>query len=148
LIWCRFKRGYYRGIGEFHLSGKSAENEWVKKTVDFAVANNLYLHAHADEEAVEILMLHNTRAQIIWAHTGFGLPTARVSAMLDKYPALWGELSYRGGITDGAGKLTPERWAAYGDIMAGYRAWLEQLLPKVAAQIAHGNAPSLFADKP
>ena len=141
----------------------------MKKTVDFAVANNLYLHAHADEEAVEILMRHNPRARIIWAHTGFGLPTERVSAMLAKYPALWGELSYRGGITDGAGKLTPEwralferypdrfllgsdtwvpeRWAAYGDIMAGYRAWLAQLPPKVAAQIAHGNARALFADK-
>jgi Amidohydrolase len=169
LVQDEFKRGYYRGIGEFHLSGKSAENEWVKKTVDFAVANNLYLHAHADEEAVEILMRHNPRARIIWAHTGFGLPTERVSAMLTKYPALWGELSYRGGITDGTGKLTPEwralferypdrfllgsdtwvpeRWAAYGDIMAGYRAWLEQLPPKVAAQIAHGNARALFADK-
>jgi len=168
LVQDEFKRGYYRGIGEFHLSGKSAENEWVKKTVDFAVANNLYLHAHADEEAVEILMRHNPRARIIWAHTGFGLPTERVSAMLTKYPALWGELSYRGGITDGTGKLTPEwralferypdrfllgsdtwvpeRWAAYGDIMAGYRAWLEQLPPKVAAQIAHSNARALFAD--
>ena len=169
LVQDEFKRGYYRGIGEFHLAGKSAENEWVKKTVDFAVANNLYLHAHADEEAVEILMRHNPRAQIIWAHTGFGLPTERVSAMLAKYPDLWGELSYRGGITDGAGKLTPEwralferypdrfllgsdtwipeRWATYGDIMAGYRAWLEQLPPKVAAQLAHGNARSLFADR-
>ncbi len=168
LVQDEFKRGYYRGIGEFHLSGKSAENEWVKKTVDFAVAKNLYLHAHADEEAVEILMRHNPRARIIWAHTGFGLPTERVSAMLAKYRDLWGELSYRGGITDGAGKLTPEwralferypdrfllgsdtwvpeRWAAYGDIMAGYRAWLDQLPPTVAAQIAHGNARSLFLD--
>jgi hypothetical protein len=68
LVQDEFKRGYYRGIGEFHLSGKSAENEWVKKTVDFAVANNLYLHAHADEEAVEILMRHNPRARIIWAY--------------------------------------------------------------------------------
>ena len=169
LVQDEFKRGYYRGIGEFHLSGKAAENEGVKKTVDFAVANNLYLHAHADEEAVEILMRHNPRARIIWAHTGFSLPTERVSALLAKYPALWAELSYRGGITDGAGKLTPEwralferypdrfllgsdtwipeRWAAYGDIMAGYRAWLDQLPPTVAAQIAHGNARALFADK-
>ena len=51
LVQDEFKRGYYRGIGEFHLHGKSAENEWVKKTVDFAVANNLYLHAHSDDEA-------------------------------------------------------------------------------------------------
>ena len=169
LVKDEFKRGYYRGIGEFHLSGKSAENEWVKKTVDFAVSNNLYLHAHADEAAVEILMRHNPRAQIIWAHTGFGLASERVSSMLAKYPKLWGELSYRSGIVDGAGKLTaewrslferypdrfllgsdtwvPERWASYGEIMAGYRAWLEQLPPDVAKQIAHGNARALFADQ-
>jgi predicted TIM-barrel fold metal-dependent hydrolase len=167
LVRDEFKRGYYRGIGEFHLSGKAADTEMVKKTVDFAVANNLYLHAHADDEAVEILMRHNPRAQIIWAHTGFGLASVRVAAMLAKYPKLWGELSYRSGITDGSGKLTPEwralferypdrfllgsdtwvpeRWAAYGDIMAGYRGWLAQLPPPVAKQIAHGNARALFA---
>jgi hypothetical protein len=169
LVQDEFKRGYYRGIGEFHLSGKAADTEMVKKTVDFAVANNLYLHAHADDEAVEILMRHNPRAQIIWAHTGFGLASARVSAMLAKYPKLWGELSYRSGITDGSGKLTPEwralferypdrfllgsdtwvpeRWVAYGEIMAGYRGWLAQLPLPVAKQIAHGNARALFAEK-
>jgi Amidohydrolase len=169
LVEEEFKRGYYRGIGEFHLSGKAADTEWVKKTVDFAVDHDLYLHAHADQEAVEILMRHNPRAKIIWAHTGFGLPTDRVAAMLGKYPNLWGELSYRGGIVDGAGKLTaewralferhpdrfllgsdtwvPERWASYGDIMAGYRAWLDQLPPEIAAKIAHGNARALFASR-
>jgi hypothetical protein len=168
LVQEEFKRGYYRGIGEFHLSGKSADTEMVKKTVDFAVTNNLYLHAHADDEAVEILMRHNPRARIIWAHTGFGLASERVSAMLEKYPKLWGELSYRSGITNGSGKLTPEwralferypdrfllgsdtwvpeRWASYGEIMAGYRGWLEQLPPAVAKQIAHGNARALFAE--
>jgi hypothetical protein len=169
LVQDEFKRGYYRGIGEFHLSGKAADTEMVKKTVDFAVANNLYLHAHADDEAVEILMRHNPRARIIWAHTGFGLASERVAAMLAKYPKLWGELSYRSGIVDGAGKLTeewralferypdrfllgsdtwvPERWASYGEIMAGYRAWLAQLPPAVAKQIAHGNARALFAER-
>ena len=129
-------------------------------------SNDLYLHAHADDIAVEILMRHNPRARIIWAHTGFGLSTDRVAEMLAKYPKLWGELSYRGGITDGGGKLTAEwralferypdrfllgsdtwinqRWESYGEIMAGYRAWLAQLPPKIAAQIAHGNARALF----
>src|ERR1700759_450921 len=169
LVRDEFKRGYYRGIGEFHLFGKAADTEMVKKTVDFAVANNLYLHAHADDEAVEILMRHNPRARIIWAHTGFGLASDRVAAMLARYPKLWGELSYRGGIVDGSGKLTPEwralferypdrfllgsdtwvpeRWAGYGEIMAGYREWLAQLPPAAAKQIAHGNARGLFAEK-
>jgi hypothetical protein len=167
LVQEEFKRGYYRGIGEFHLSGQAADNEWVKKTVDFAVANDLYLHAHADDVAVEILMRHNPKSRIIWAHTGFGLSERRVAEMLAKYPKLWGELSYRSGITDGAGKLTaewrglferfpdrfllgsdtwvPERWASYGEIMAGYRGWLAQLPPDIAARIAHGNARTLFA---
>ena len=169
LIQDEYKRGYYRGIGEFHLSGKAAATEWVKKTVDFAVAHDLYLHAHADDEAVEILMRHNPRAKIIWAHTGFGLSSARVAAMLATYPQLWGELSYRSGITANGGGLTPEwrglfekypdrfllgsdtwiseRWATYGAIMAEYRGWLKQLPPDVAAKIAHGNARRLFAEK-
>ncbi|ABD07457.1 Amidohydrolase 2 [Rhodopseudomonas palustris HaA2] len=168
LVQDEFKRGYYRGIGEFHLTGSAADTEVVKKTVDFAVAHDLYLHAHADEDAVEILMRHNPRARIIWAHTGFGLSTDRVAALLERYPKLVGELSYRSGIVGGGGALTPEwralierfpdrfllgsdtwvneRWAAYGEIMAGYRAWLVQLPPATAAKIAHGNARALFAD--
>ena len=167
LIQDEFKRGTYRGIGEFHLSPGNAKTEWVKKTVDFAVANDLYLHAHADDVTVEILMRHNPRARIIWAHTGFGLASNRVAEMLSKYPKLWGELSYRSGITDGSGQLTAEwrglferypdrfllgsdtwineRWAGYGDIMTSYRGWLAQLSPVIAAQIAHGNARAMFA---
>ena len=116
--------------------------------------------------AVEILMRHNPRARIIWAHTGFGLSTDRVAEMLSKYPKLWGELSYRGGIVDGSGKLTAEWRALFerfptascsaptpGSTSAGratatswpgYRAWLAQLPPKTAAQIANGNARALF----
>jgi hypothetical protein len=170
LVTDEFKRGGFRGIGEFHISGKAAASAWVKKTVDFAVANDLYLHAHADAEAVEILFGHNAKARIIWAHTGFGLAPDRVAELLTKYPALWGELSYRGGITDGAGQLTPEwrslftrfpdrfvvgsdtwineRWTSYGEIMAGYRGWLAQLPPVVAKKIAHETAQSLFGIAP
>jgi hypothetical protein len=163
LVQEEYKRGYHRGVGE------AADTEMVKKTVDFAVEKNLYLHAHADAEAVEILMRHNPKAQVIWAHTGFSLGSDRVAAMLAKYPKLWGELSYRSGIVDGGGRLTPEwrklfetypdrflvgsdtwvpeRWASYDDIMAGYRTWLAQLPPAIANKIAHGNARALFAEK-
>jgi hypothetical protein len=167
LVLEEHKRGGYRGVGEFHLTGRAAATDWVRKVVDFAVANDLYLHAHADEEAVEILFGHNARSRIIWAHTGFSLAPGRVAALLDKHRTLWGELSYRGGITDGNGKLTSDwralferypdrfligsdtwirdRWMSYGDIIAGYRRWLAQLPPDIAAKIAHGNAKVLFA---
>lgn len=165
LVREEYKRGGYRGIGEFHLTGRAAATDWVRKTVDFAVAHDLYLHAHADAEAVEILFAHNPKSRVIWAHTGFSLAPERVAALLDRYPALWGELSYRSGITEG-GRLSSawramferypdrfligsdtwinERWATYGDIIAGYRRWLAELPPEIAAKIAHGNARALF----
>ncbi|MDX2156542.1 MAG: amidohydrolase family protein [Hyphomicrobiaceae bacterium] len=167
LVTEELKRGYYRGIGEFHLSGRAAANEWVKRTVDLAVGSGLFLHCHCDAEALEILYDQNPKARVIWAHTGFSLEPARVEAFLQARAELWGELSYRAGLTDGAGKLTPawrillerysdrfligsdtwinERWASYGDIIAGYRAWLGQLPPEAARNIAHGNARRLFA---
>lgn len=165
LIEQEFKRGYYRGIGEFHLYGKSAWNPIVKRIVDFAVANDLYLHAHSDEEALLILFEHNPKARIIWAHTGFSTTPKRVAELLDQYPMLWGELSYRGGISAGA-TLTPEwrdlfarysdrfllgsdtwipeRWASYDDTFSEYRGWLKQLPPDQARRIAWGNAEKLF----
>jgi hypothetical protein len=169
LIEEEFRRGYYRGIGEFHLSGQSAATDWVKKTVDFAVAKDLYLHCHCDEEALLILYRHNARARIIWAHTGFSTPPARVAELLEKYQALWPELSYRSGITQG-GALSAEwrdlftrysdrfllgsdtwineRWASYDDTMREYRGWLKQLPLAQAQRIAHGNAERLFGPRP
>lgn len=166
LIEEEFARGGYVGIGEFHLSGKQADTAWVKRIVDFAVRHDLYLHAHADDEALEILFRHNPKARIVWAHTGFSTEPKKVEAYLKRYPALWGELSYRHGITAGAGRLSDdwrrllenypdrfligsdtwisERWAGYTDIMNGYRAWLGQLPPAAAEQIGFRNAERLF----
>jgi Amidohydrolase len=166
LVSEEFKRGYYRGLGEFHLSGRAPASEGVRKAVNFAVEHDLFLHAHGDDEMVEIMMGHNPKAKIIWAHTGFALPTERVAQLLEKYPNLWGELSYRSGIVTGDGKLSDEwralftrypdrfligsdtwineRWTAYSAIMTQYRAWLVQLPRETANRIAHGNARMLF----
>lgn len=106
LVREEYRRGIYRGIGEFHLLGRAAATPEVKRIVDFAVEKNLFLHCHCDEEALEILFSHNARARIIWAHTGFALDIARVRSLLAQHTELWGELSYRSGITDAAGRLT------------------------------------------
>jgi hypothetical protein len=169
LIQDEYKRGYYRGVGEFHVYGKDAEGPVAKKAVDFAVERDLYILAHCDEPALLILFRHNPKAKIIWAHTGFSTPPQRVRELLDTYPALWGELSYRNGITEGGGVLSPEwkalfashsnrfllgsdtwiheRWHGYDTIMKNYRAWLAQLPPEQARRIAHGNAERLFGGK-
>jgi Amidohydrolase len=169
LIQEEYKRGYHRGIGEFHIYGNSAAGPLVKQIVDFAVERDLYLHAHCDEAALLLLFGHNPKAKIIWAHTGFSVPAARVRELLETYPMLMGELSYRSGIVDGGGAMSAEwremfarysdrfllgsdtwineRWFAYDGLMKGYRDWLVQLPADQARRIAHGNAERLFGGK-
>ena len=159
------KRGYYRGVGEFHIFGREAASGVVKRIVDFAVARDLVLHAHCDEAALELLFGHNPQARIIWAHTGFNTPLARVEELFAKYPRLWGELSYRWDVTEG-GRLTPEwkafftkhaarflvgsdtwvnqRWQSYPETMGAYRRWLAELPPEAAERIAWKNGAALF----
>ena len=79
---------------------------------------------------------------------------------------MWGELSYRAGITGRDGKLTAEwrdlfdrysdrfllgsdtwineRWFGYDTIFKEYRAWLVQLPAEQARRVATGNALRLF----
>jgi len=169
LIQDEYKRGYYRGIGEGHIYGKAAAGEQVKRIVNFAVEKGLWLHMHCDEEALVLLFSHNPKARIIWAHTGFSTAPSRVADLLAQYPGLMGELSYRGGITAGGGKLSDEwralfakssdrfllgsdtwiseRWFAYDTIMKTYREWLAQLPVDQARRIAHGNAERIFDGK-
>jgi len=166
LVEEEYKRGYYRGIGEFHIYGEAARNETATKVVRFAAEHDLYLHAHCDDNALEILFSHDKRAKIVWAHTGFSTAPARVEELLKRYPALWGELSYRSGITTAGGKISDEwaqlfarhsdrfllgsdtwineRWMGYDSIMREYRGWLVQLPNDQAERIAYRNAERLF----
>lgn len=111
------------------------------------------------------------KVRLIWAHTGIaGAPVERVRALLAKYPLLMGELSYRPGLMcrlpGGQARLCPEwrtllmdyptrfllgsdtwvnqRWQYYGDTMGDYRAWLGDLPPDVARNIAWANGARLF----
>lgn len=103
--------------------------------------------------------------KIVWAHTGFSTGPEMIEKYLQKYPNLWGELSYRYDVTE-AGKLKPswrrlfekypdrfivgsdtwvtERWGQYASIMNGYRDWLAELPKDVAEKIAYRNAERLF----
>jgi hypothetical protein len=171
LIQAEYKRGYYRGIGEFHIYGNDAAGPQVKTIVNFAVERDLYLHAHCDETALLHLFAHNPRVRIIWAHTGISTAPERVAELMEQYKdRLWGELSYRSGITAGSGKLSDdwrklfarhsdrfllgsdtwinERWFGYDTIFKEYRAWLAQLPAEQAARIANGNARRLFGPRP
>ena len=164
--------GPYRGIGEFHLyESANANGPVAKKLIALAERQKLAVLAHVDDVAIDLLMAHapskGKNLRLIWAHTGIGgAPIERVQALLERYPLLMGELSYRPGLTCEGGKLCPEwralilkyperfmigsdtwvnqRWSAYDEIMRGYRTWLGDLPPDVARRIAWGNAAAMF----
>lgn len=164
--------GPYRGLGEFHLyDSANANGPVARKLIVLAEQKRLAVLAHVDDVAIDLLMAHApSRGQalrLIWAHTGIGgPPVERVQALLERYPLLMGELSYRPGLTCEGGALCPEwralilkyperfmvgsdtwvnqRWSAYDEIMGGYRRWLADLPPEVAQRIAWGNAAALF----
>jgi hypothetical protein len=156
----------YRGIGEFHVFGNDADGIWVKRIVALAVERNLWLHAHCDDAALEMLFGHDPSARIIWAHSGFTTAPDKIARYMERYPNLVGELSFRYDITED-GKITPAwralflaypdrfvvgsdtwvngRWDQYAEIIAYYRGWLRHLPPEVSAKIASGNGERLFA---
>jgi len=165
LIETELARGYYRGLGEFHVFGDDARSDVVARIVDLAVGRGLYLHAHCDEAALERIFGHNANARIIWAHTGFNTPPDRVAQWFERHPTLWGELSYRYDMTEngvlktqwrnlllryrdrfviGSDTWTNDRWERYGEIIDWYRGWLSQLPDDVARAIAWTNAERLF----
>ena len=164
--------GPYRGLGEFHLyDSANANGPVARKLMALAEQKQLAVLAHVDDTAVDLLMANapskGQSLRLIWAHTGIGgAPVARVRALLERYPLLLGELSYRPGLTCAGGRLCPEwrelilqhpgrfvlgsdtwinpRWEGYDQTLQDYRVWLADLPPAVAQRVAWGNAAALF----
>lgn len=161
----RLRRGIYKGIGEFHLGAGQASSAVVQKVVELAASHHLFLYPHADEVALEELIGVRPGVRILWAHAGMTSPPAAVEQILDRYPNVWVELSYRFDVAPG-GKLDPTwralflkypdrfmvgtdtwtnaQWDRLPEILEGFRTWLRQLPKDVAEKIAHGNASRLF----
>ncbi|CAM5787275.1 Amidohydrolase OS=Rhizobacter sp. Root404 OX=1736528 GN=ASC76_22280 PE=4 SV=1 [Rhizobacter fulvus] len=156
------KAGPFRGIGEFHLyDSANAEGSVARQLMQLAQQNKLAVLAHVDDDAIDRLLRNAPGARLIWAHTGIGgAPVARVRALLARYPALMGELSYRPGLTEADGHLSAEwkaligefpdrfmvgsdtwinaRWNDYENLMRAARVWLGDLPPAVAQRVAWG----------
>jgi predicted TIM-barrel fold metal-dependent hydrolase len=160
--------GPYRGLGEFHLyDSANADGPTARRLMQLAEQRGLAVLAHVDDAAIEKLYAHAPKARVIWAHTGIGgAPVERVRALLQRHPTLMGELSYRPGLTEGEGRLSPawrallgemperflvgsdtwinERWDDYERLMQQARRWLGDLPPAAARRIAWENGAALF----
>ncbi|HTS54622.1 MAG TPA: amidohydrolase family protein [Burkholderiales bacterium] len=165
MIQRELARGIYKGIGEFHIFGRDADSEGFARFVALASKQGLWLHAHCDDYVIERIFALDPHARVIWAHTGMNTPPARVDELLGRYPTLYGELSYRGGIVEGdalsntwralftkyperfllgSDTWVAQRWPYVPEIMQSYRAWLSELPPEVAEKIAWRNGATLL----
>ena len=163
----RLDRGLHKGVGEFHLWGAAeAGTPQMRRLAALAVARGLILHVHTGAPPIRALYEIEPDLKILWAHAGMGAPPDVVGKLLDRYPNLRTELSYR--VVDIApeGRLDPAwralllrhsdrfmigtdtfvtpRWAVYRDLVDAHRAWLAQLPPEAARAIAYGNAVREF----
>jgi len=160
------ERGTYRGIGEFHADGEEAATPEMRAIAQLAERKGLWLHAHSDAAAVEHLFSHAPSLTIVWAHAGMSTPPAEIARMLERYPRLFAELSYRyevatGGIVEpvwrdlflrfpdrfiyGTDTWIPMRWDTVVPLARAARDWLSDLPSEVAENIAYRNAERIFS---
>ncbi len=174
----------------------NADGPVARELMALAEQQGLVVLAHVDDAAIDRLMAHTKMASadpalgrpkpdqpprgaatreavehggfaLIWAHTGIGGSSVeRVDELLQKYPGLMGELSYRPGLTCEGGQLCPawralmlkhpdrfligsdtwvnQRWSTYAELMQAYRVWLGGLPADVARRVAWDNGARLF----
>ena len=156
----------HKGIGEFHLFGGQTGTPVIRRVIDLALRDNLYLHAHSDEVAIAELFTIEPRVRVIWAHAGMSSGPEAVGALLDRYATLWVDLAIRNGDVAPGGVIDPawrallirhadrflagtdtwvtSRWEALPGSVAEVRTYLAQLPPDVAEKIAYKNAERLF----
>ena len=163
----RLGRGVYRGIGEFHLLDESeARTPEIRRLAQMAVARDILLHVHSGAPPVRALFAIEPKLKVLWAHAGMAAPPGTIRRLLERYPLLWTEVSYRADDIAPGGRLDPAwrklfldhpgrfmvgtdtyvngRWEIYRRLVEEHRRWLAQLPRKVAKAIAHGNAVKLF----
>ena len=166
----RLASGHHKAFGEIHLYlAKNVETPEMAEYLDMAIERGLILHPHSDAEVVEALFKKRPELKILWAHAGFSEPAPVVARMLDRYPNLWAELSYRavhimpgddldpewkallirhaGRFTIGSDTWEVDRWHGYQGLMDEHREWLGLLPSGVAGKIAYGNAVTLFGGR-
>lgn len=160
----RLSRYEYAGIGEFHVYGADAELPVMQAVVALASTHRLFLHAHADVDAVDIIFVQDPEALVLWAHGGFE-SVKTIEAALDRYPSLWVDLAfrsehYRGSGVDpawralfekhpdrfmvGTDTYTPGRWSDVVSHARTSRDWLRDLPDAIANKIAYENAEALL----
>lgn len=161
----------HEGIGEFHVHALDPADRPLLRTIaGMAKARAIPVHIHSGAEPVRLFYEFEPGLTVIWAHAGMSEPAEIVGAMLDRYPTLYADTSYReNDILTSGGDIDPawravilrhadrlmvgtdtwvnSQWARYEELIALNRQWLARLPREVAERIAYRNAARLFRRK-
>ncbi len=157
----------HKAFGEVILHfPKDLETSQMSQYFNIAGEQKLIMHLHTGADVIEALFKKRPGLNVLWAHAGFNEPPEVIARMLDQYPNLSAELSYRAEHIMGADDVEPEwkellirhadrftvgsdtwensRWRTYKYLIDQHREWLGKLPHKIARKIAYDNARSLF----
>jgi predicted TIM-barrel fold metal-dependent hydrolase len=166
-IRTRIEAYSHNGIGEFHIHNLDpSDRPLLAAIAQIALQRDILLQIHTTAAPVRWLYEIEPRLTILWAHAGMSEPPQIVGAMLDEFPNLYADTSYRerdilsGDTIDPAWRDVfnrhPKRlmvgsdtwvngqWDQYSELMALNRRWLAKLPRGLAENIAYRNAANLF----
>ena len=150
----------HRGIGEFHIHRLDPDDEaLLREVAALAVRRDILVHIHSGAAPVERLFGFEPGLTILWAHAGMVEPPEVVGPMMDRYPRLYADTSYRehailgrdGGIDPawraviaahpdrflvGTDTWVNEQWSDYQELIAVNRRWLGQFPRDIAEKVA------------
>lgn len=164
----RLEKYPHEGIGEFHVHSVIEDDEPLMRDIAaMARQRNIPIHIHSGAEPVEWLYRLEPSLTIIWAHAGMIEPPDVVDQMMQRYPTLYADTSYRedeilltAELIDpdwkrvlvkfadrfmvGSDTWVNQQWAIYDELITVNRQWLSLLPRSVAEKIAYRNAEQLF----
>ncbi len=164
----RLARYPHEGIGEFHIHQMDPDDKPLLAAIaKMALVRNIPVHIHSGADPIQGFYEIEPNVTIIWAHAGMSEPADVVGKMLDRYPTLYADTSYRErDILTQENRLSPDwrqviyhhadrlmigtdtwvngQWDDYDGLISLNRQWLSLLSREVAEKIAFRNASKLF----
>ena len=160
----------HRGIGEFHIHTLDPNDRaFLKQVARLAAERQILIHLHSDAQPVRLFYEFEPGLTLIWAHAGMSEPPEVIGPMLERYPKLYADTSYREHDILGDGNIEPRwrdlimrypdrfmvgsdtwvnsQWENYEALIDINRRWLSKFPREVAAKIAYRNAEALFGRK-
>ena len=157
----------HRGIGEFHIHTMDPrDRDFLKQVAQLAADRQILIHLHSDAKPVQLFYEFEPGLTIIWAHAGMSEPPEVIGPMLERYPKLYADTSYREHDILGDGNIEPRwrdlimrypdrfmvgsdtwvnsQWESYEALIDLNRRWLSKFPREVAEKIAYRNAEALF----